>query len=186
MEQTQKLLQLRELIKNKKPNFIRQDSYRCKRLGRSWRAPKGYHSKLRLKIRGKGYMPSIGWSSPRSVRGLSPEGYEQVVVHNLEELKTVKGGFILGSSVGAKKRIEILRKAKELKLKVLNIKDIDSYIRSYEDKKKLKKELEKQKEEKKVKKKELPKKAEEKKEETPEEKEKREREEKRKVLESRR
>ena len=47
MAETKKLLELRKKIKGKKPNFIRQDAHKHKRLARKWRKPKGIQSKMR-------------------------------------------------------------------------------------------------------------------------------------------
>ena len=43
-----KLLEVRKLIKQKKPTFARQDSWKYLRLNTGWRAGKGRHNKYRL------------------------------------------------------------------------------------------------------------------------------------------
>lgn len=179
------LLELRRKIKKKTPHFVRQEGFKRKRLARSgWRAPKGVSSKMRTKIDGKRKLPVIGYSSPREVRGLTRDGFKPVLVHSLNELDNIKKDeiIIIGGTVGLKKKLQILEKIKQSKLKVANVKNIEEFIKkSKEDlaaKKKEKEEVKKKKE----KKKEKPKKKEEKK-ETEEEKEKREKEEKRKILE---
>lgn len=187
------LLQLREERKAKKPVFIRQLGTSMPALGKKWRAPKGMHSKLRKKFRGKRKMPSIGYSSPSKVKGLHPSGLKQVLIHTVADLSYLKEnvGIIIASTVGKKKKIEIIKKAKELKIKILHIKDLDKYVKDVEESVKQKKVVAKEREEKKKKsKEETEKKAKEKEKEkqepTPEEKEKEEKEEKRKVLESKR
>ncbi|MBI2499259.1 hypothetical protein HYV88_03390 [Candidatus Woesearchaeota archaeon] len=176
----------------KKPRFIRQQARIFKKIANTgWRAPKGMHSKLRRKRKGKGLLPSIGYASQRKFRGLSREGLMQVTVSKVSQLKdlTKKHGIILSRSLGIKKRLELLKKIKELGLNVLNIHKIDDYIKNIEQDREMRKETKKKEEEKKKKSKEQAiKKAEEKqqKEETQEEKENREKEEKRKVLEKQR
>ncbi|MFH1592542.1 MAG: 50S ribosomal protein L32e [Candidatus Woesearchaeota archaeon] len=190
------LLELRKTQKSKKPNFVRQQGKCIKSLSESWRAPKGMHSKLRRKLRGKIKSPSIGYSSPKSVRGLHVSGLIPILVYNVRELDDLKTGqgALIASAVGQKKKLEILKKSKELKLEVLNIKDVDKYLAKVEEGIKKKKEEKvkrtrekKEKKEAKKEKKEEKQKEDIKKEEvTEEEKQKEEKEKKRKVLESRR
>ncbi|MEM3437184.1 MAG: 50S ribosomal protein L32e [Nitrososphaerales archaeon] len=117
------LLKLRESIDDKRPKFVRQESWRYKRISERWRKPKGIDSKMRLRVKGWPKIVKIGYRGPRLVRGLHPSGYRDVLVHNLDELKGLdpkKDAARLASSLGAKKRAELLEKAKELGIKVLN------------------------------------------------------------------
>ncbi|RME55503.1 50S ribosomal protein L32e [Candidatus Woesearchaeota archaeon] len=183
------LLQLRKIIKKKKPSFLRQEAHVRAKLKNNWRQPKGLHSKMRRKLKSYRKMPSTGYSSPKGVRGLHPTGLREVKVLNVSELDSLdktKDGVLIGR-VGKRKRVEILKKAIELKLPILNIKDVQSYITKVEEELKKKKSLAKSREEKKKKsKEEALKKAEEKKkkEESLEDKADKEKDEKRKVLES--
>ncbi len=185
----EEVVQLRNERKAKKPRFRRSDVLRVPRLEMKWHKPKGGDNKIRRKLRGHPRQPRIGWGSPRDARGLSPEGFEQTVVHTEEELKEVKGACIIARTLGARKRILLLKKAQEMKLKVLNFQDAGKEIKNIEENLKARKEQEKARLSKKEKikqealKKAQAKEKEKKKEETPEEKEKREAEEKRKVLE---
>ncbi len=188
MKTFQQLLELREKIKDNKPEFIRQEYPARKRLEKTWRKPKGIHSKMRKKKLGKRKQPSVGYKSPRLVRGLSREGLVPILIHTLNDLaKVAKNNIIIiGRTVGNKKRIEILKKIKEKSFKIQNIKNIDEKIKTltqeFEKRVKEKKERIRLKEKKPEKKEEKSKKEE--KEETDEEKKKREQEEKRKVLEA--
>ena len=137
MTEFKPLLELRTKIKSKKPNFIRQDYQRRKRLGRKlkWRKPKGIHSKIRHKFKGRRKMPSPGYESPTKVKGLHASGLKMVNVSSLENIKKIKKGseaIIISKSVGMKKRLEILKKAKELDVKVLNL-NVDENIKKIED-----------------------------------------------------
>lgn len=169
-------------MKKKKPKFVRQEAYKRKRLSRTgWKKPKGMHSKMRRKKKGKRKSPSVGYSSPKAVRGLTREGFKPVLVKTLKDLDKIKENeiIILSRTLGLRKRLQLLEKIKQLKLKIQNIKNIDKFI------KQAKENQEKKKKEKKEKKKSKQKKPKEtkKKQETEEEKEKREKEEKRKILE---
>ncbi len=175
-------------MKKKKPTFLRQDAPRMVRLGEGWRAPRGRHSKMRGKFKGRRIQPSIGWRSPRAVRGLTRQGYPLVVIHSLEELLAHKTGPVtIARTLGTKKRLEIVKKAKELKIVFVNLKNPDAFVKGVEERIQAKKKQQQIKQEK-VKKREEDAKAKEKaagKEKTEEEKEKEVKEEKRKVLEQR-
>ncbi|MEK6904207.1 MAG: eL32 family ribosomal protein [Nanoarchaeota archaeon] len=187
MKNKSELLELRNKMKKKKPVFLRQEAHKHKKLEKNWRKPKGIHSKMREKRKGKRRQPSMGFSSPRAVRGLTKEGFEIVRIHNQNGLDNIKIPFYLAGGIGLRKKLEILKKAVQLKLRVLNVKNPELLIKNAEEMLKLRKTKKKEETQKKqneqaevLKKKEAEKKE---KEETPEEKEKREKEEKRKVLE---
>ncbi len=110
-------------LKKKKPDFIRQGGKNLKRLGEKWRKPKGQASSLRIHYKGYGHLPTVGYRNPKSIRGLHPSGYEEVLVFNLKELEKIdpkKQACRIASTVGKKKKIEIMKRAEELKIKVLN------------------------------------------------------------------
>jgi large subunit ribosomal protein L32e len=116
-------LKLRLKIKRKKPAFIRKRGKIYKRLGLKWRAPRGIHSKLRMHKKEAGNLPRPGYGSPKSVRGLHPSGFEEFLVYNLKSLEKInpeKQACRISATVGKKKRLEIMKKAEELKIKVLN------------------------------------------------------------------
>ncbi|ATZ60735.2 MAG: 50S ribosomal protein L32e [Methanosarcinales archaeon Met12] len=119
----ERLLRVRRQQKSKKPSFRRHDSHKKKRVGASWRFPSGIHNKQRSGIVAKGAMVQIGYGSPKEVRGFHPSGYEEVLVHNLNEVDMVDTSIQvirIGSTVGLKKRLDIEEKAEELGLKILN------------------------------------------------------------------
>lgn len=129
-----KLLELRKNIKSKKPDFLRQDAHKVKKLDQNWRRPKGRHSKMRFKLRGYRKSPSMGYSSPVEARGLNKDGLKEVLVNNIKDLGKINDNEIalLSSGMGLRKRIEVLKKAKEQRLMISNIKDIDSFINNIE------------------------------------------------------
>jgi large subunit ribosomal protein L32e len=106
----------------KKPKFIRQSGTYLKRL-KSWRRPRGNQSKLRMHRKSKGHMPSPGYGSPNALRGLHPSGYEEVLIFNVKDLEQInkeKQAARISSRVGRRKRIDIMKTAKELNIKILN------------------------------------------------------------------
>jgi large subunit ribosomal protein L32e len=119
----QRLLDLRNQMKDRKPKFDRFESWRYVRIHEPWRKPKGVDNHQRLSVKGWPPLVKIGYRGPRSVRGLHPSGYREVLVHNLKELETLSSAeeaARIAASVGRKKKIEIARRAKELNIRVLN------------------------------------------------------------------
>ncbi len=172
-------LEHRKRVKKRKPTFLRQD-VALTRLTKKWRRPRGIDSKRRLRKDGHQKRPSIGYSSPSDVRGLTQQGLREIVINNPEQLKNVTKdhSVIVGRTVGTKKRLAIINKAKELKLTIANL-NVEDVLKKQEEKKKL--QQNKKKKEQPKEKKETQDKKEEKTDKTHEEKLK---EDKRKVLEN--
>lgn len=117
------MLKLRRILKRKKPRFIRQGGKSLKRLRKKWRAPKGSQSKLRKHKKSRGFIPHPGYGSPKSVRGLHPSGFREILVYNINDLNKINpkiDACRIGKTVGKKKKLEIMKKAEEMKIKVLN------------------------------------------------------------------
>jgi len=78
-------------------------------------------------------------------------------IKSLLSLNPEEESAIISSAVGMRKRIEMLKEAIKLNIKILNVRDIQAYIKDYEDSLKKKKEeklaVQKKKEEKKPEKK---------------------------------
>jgi len=106
----------------KKPNFRRQLGSKYVRLHGTWRAPKGMTSKLRRKEKSHGHQPNVGYGAPKNLRYLHPSGLKEVLIHNTQELAKLdsKIAVRIATSVGKKKRIEIQKKAEEMKIRILN------------------------------------------------------------------
>jgi len=107
----------------KKPKFVRQGGKNLKALGEKWRYPRGKQSKLRQHMKGKGILPGAGYGSPRKERGLHPSGLQEILVYNVDNLQTInpqKQAARIAATVGRKKRIQIMQKANEMKIKILN------------------------------------------------------------------
>lgn len=156
----EKLLELRQGLKERKPEFIRQDNPKRMKVNYKWRKPKGIHSKIRHRFKGRRKMPSPGYKSPRIVKGLHASGLEIISVHSVDDIAKIKKesqGAVVSKSVGMKKRLGILRKAKELNVTVLNL-NVDEKIKNIEDminsKKKVTKETKKEEAKKEIKEKE--------------------------------
>ncbi len=116
-----RLLKVRQTLQKKQVFMGRRGHW--KKYHDGWHAPRGRHNKIRQNIRGKGKRVSIGYSSPKLVRGLHPTGLKDVLVHNAAELQKMdpktQGARIAGT-VGEKKRATLVTKANELKIQLLN------------------------------------------------------------------
>jgi len=109
--------------RKKKPWFLRQQWWQFKKLDKNWRRPRGRHSKLRRHYGYRPPLPRIGYSSPKKVRGLHPSGFEEVLIHNVKGLEGInpkKQAVRIAHGVGRKKREEIIAKADEMGIRVLN------------------------------------------------------------------
>ena len=112
-----------KVIKRSKPKFLRSGCHKKIKLGssvksvRKWRMPKGRQNKIRLNRKGHPQRPKIGWGAERGVRSQDLD----VRIMNVNELADIKkgSGIVIGM-VGAKKRKEIIAKANEMGIKILN------------------------------------------------------------------
>ncbi|MBI2084472.1 MAG: 50S ribosomal protein L32e [Candidatus Aenigmarchaeota archaeon] len=107
----------------KRPEFPRWPSKSIRSLKPAWRKQHGINSKIRIKRGGKQPVPSISYGAPRNLRYLHPSRMMEVRIHNVAELGKVnpeKEAVKIASTVGAKKRKEIIEKSQALKIKVLN------------------------------------------------------------------
>lgn len=132
---TKDMLKKRKEIKSKKPKFLRQDIHKKKKLKPVWRKARGLQSKVRLNISGYRKKVTSGYSSPKEVRGLHASGLKQILVSNLNELKNIDNkteGIIISSNVGTLKRYEIIKKAIEMKINILNFKDPNKFVSDFE------------------------------------------------------
>lgn len=121
MADIKKLVELRKIIKSKKPTFRRTDyATRIKRKKEGWRTPRGRHNKIRQMF--DGVLPGPAYGSPKAVRGAHATGMFEVMVNNVGELAGVDKAKVvrIAGAVGNKKRIDIVREAKKRGIHVLN------------------------------------------------------------------
>jgi large subunit ribosomal protein L32e len=115
---------MRKLSKKKRMSKFRQQEWlRLRRVGKKWRRPRGKDSKMRVGKRGKPAMPSVGYKLPETSRGLHPSGLVEVAVsrpNDVEGINPSRQAVRIASSVGIRKREQILARAKELGIRVLN------------------------------------------------------------------
>jgi large subunit ribosomal protein L32e len=124
-EAVQHALTVRAIRADQEPAFKKYHWYYSGgRVKEAWRAPKGELSKQR---RGFKYRPprvKVGYGKPALARGLHPTGFEEVLVHNPEELALVADpktqAARIGGSVGGRKRKAIEEAAAAKNIRILN------------------------------------------------------------------
>jgi large subunit ribosomal protein L32e len=107
--------------------FKRTDWMRSFRLGKAksrvpWRRARGVHSKIRRKRMGYPRKPSVGYRTEVAVAGLV-KGVQPILVHNVQEIEAIaeKNVGVIIARVGAKKKLDMIKKAQEKGLKILNV-----------------------------------------------------------------
>jgi large subunit ribosomal protein L32e len=117
-------LEKRKLVASRRPTFVRQEYHRRQKLQRTgWRRPRGMHSKMRQHYRYRTNVVSIGYGSPKRARNLHPSGFQEVIVHNVEDLNAIDPkvqAARVGHTVGMRKRTQIEDRADELNIRILN------------------------------------------------------------------
>ena len=110
-------------MKESKPEFGRQESWRYKRVKENWRRPRGVTSKMRKEESGFPAKVKNGYGSAASTRGLHPRGLVDQLVWREVELEKLDPKIHIvriAARVGEKKRRGILTKAKDLNFHIAN------------------------------------------------------------------
>lgn len=110
-------------------SFLRRSTLKHSRMGlgrrklHRWRAAVGRHSKIRKNRFGYTKSPRIGFKSPRSESG-KINGKIPIRITNMQDMSKANQSniLIIASTIGAKKRIEMIKKADEMKIEILNAK----------------------------------------------------------------
>jgi large subunit ribosomal protein L32e len=114
-----------KMVKKRMKKFPRFQADRFKKMGQSWRKPRGIDCRVRRKFKGSTLLPSIGYGSDKKTRFRLKNGFYKFLVHNPADLEMLlmhneKYAVEIAHNVGAKKRKEIVERADQLKLNVTN------------------------------------------------------------------
>jgi len=121
-----KALTARKRVGSRRPRFRQQESWRYKRVKERWRRPDGIDSKMRKKVKGWPKSAKGGYRGPKEARGLHPSGYAEVLVRTVDDVDLVDAkthAVRIAHTVGAKKRVDILARARQREIYVLNPKE---------------------------------------------------------------
>ena len=109
--------------------FLRRDHTRSSKLGKGrkkkqvWRRPTGRDNKMRERRRGYPSRVQIGYKKTDKKEIIR-------IIQNPKELEKIKKGeIVIVGKVGKKKKIEIVKKAKEMKIKLKNM-NIKKFLKS--------------------------------------------------------
>jgi large subunit ribosomal protein L32e len=109
------------------PKFIRRNWTKASRLGKGrktkqvWRRAKGRHNKVREKRKGYPIKVMIGFKRDKKERNLIKK-HAPILVNNMKELEKIKKGEIaIIGKIGNKKKIEMIKMAKEKGIPVYNV-----------------------------------------------------------------
>ncbi|KAF2452596.1 ribosomal protein L32e [Lineolata rhizophorae] len=113
------------IVKKRTKRFERHQSDRFKCVDPSWRKPKGIDNRVRRRFKGQAAMPKIGYGSNKKTRHLMPSGHKAFLVHNVGDVNILLMhnnvyAAEIAHDVSARKRIEIIARAKQLGVKVTN------------------------------------------------------------------
>ncbi len=122
--------------------FLRRTWSRYSKLGKRrkkkqvWRRPTGRDNKMREKRKGYPCVVSVGYKKDGKMVG-TIEGKKPVIIENIKGLENVKKNeLVIFGSVGKKKKMEIAKKAKQMKIQIYKT-NINKFV---EKNKKIKKE----------------------------------------------
>ncbi len=127
-DELRRLLRLRAEMSRRMPKWMRMDEWRFLRIARkdSWRRPKGLDNKIRKEVNGYPPRVKIGYGKPALVRGLHQTGCKIVQVCRPEDVERIdpeREAAVIAHGVGLRKRIEIVKRALERGVKVINVTD---------------------------------------------------------------
>lgn len=112
-------------IRKDRPKFLRNLWWKFRKFQNNlkWKKPRGKDNPMRLSLKGYPPIVRIGYGSPTHFRHLHPSGMKVVVVSNandIEKLNPKEHIVYISSTVGLKKRLELISLAKAKGLKIAN------------------------------------------------------------------
>ena len=115
-----------KIIKKRTKKFCRHQGPEFTRIGRvTWRRPRGIDSRVRRRFRSQVKLVKIGYGSNKNTRHLLPNGFLKFAVSNAKEIDLLmmqnrKYAAEIAHNVSVRKRKEIVERANQLNVKVLN------------------------------------------------------------------
>jgi len=115
----------KKIVKKRTLHFPRHQSDEYVKVRSSWRRPRGIDSRQRRKFKGLTSLVQIGFGSDKETRHRVPGGFYKFTIHNIKELEVLlmqnrKYAAEIAHNVSSRKRKEIVERAAQLNIKVLN------------------------------------------------------------------
>jgi large subunit ribosomal protein L32e len=115
----------KKIVKKTTRTFLRHQTDKFKKMGQTWRRPHGIDSRVRRRFKGARPMVKIGYGSNNKTKHLMPNHFLKFVVHNAKDLDVLlmqnkKYAAQIAHAVSSKKRKEIIDRASQLDIKVIN------------------------------------------------------------------
>lgn len=117
--------------------FLRRIWGRYSKLGKRrkkkqvWRKPTGRDNKMREKRKGYPAVVSVGYKQDKKLRG-SIKNKTPILIQNAKGLESIKKNeLVIVGNVGKKKKIEIAKKAKEMKIEIHNL-NIKTFLKKFD------------------------------------------------------
>ena len=111
------------MANNSKPAFIRQESWRYKRVKPAWRRARGVTSKMRKEEAGWPAKVKVGYGTAAATRGLHPRGLQERLIHRLSELEGLDPKIHIvriSARVGERKRLTLLDELRQRNFHIAN------------------------------------------------------------------
>merc|ERR1719198_2588140 len=118
-------LKHKKIVKKRTLLFSRHQSDEYVKVKESWRRPRGIDSRQRRKFKGLTSIVHIGYGSDKATRHRMPSGFYKFTVSNVKQLDVLlmqnrEYAAEVAHNVSSRKRKEIVERAEQLNIKVLN------------------------------------------------------------------
>lgn len=125
-EHARRIMVIRRKYADKKPTFLRWLWWKFSKFENrlKWKRPRGKDNPGRLRLKGYPPMASAGYGTRSDLRSLHPSGLKPAVIHNIKELELLnpsKHILYISSSLGLKKKLELIEKAKAKGFRIANL-----------------------------------------------------------------
>merc|ERR1712100_462500 len=115
----------KKIVKKRMLRFKRHQSDEYVKVKDCWRRPRGIDSRERRKFKGLTQLVHVGYGSDKATRHMMPSGFYKFIVSNVKQLEVLlmqnrKYAAEIAHNVSSRKRKEIVERAEQLNIKVLN------------------------------------------------------------------